>query len=102
MGAAMDDALRRLDSAVAALDAAVSRRLDAERSRGDLETELEIMREDRARLGAELDAATARLAEVEAAADEVGHRVGRAIGAVEDVLSRPEPPEAGAKPPEAG
>ncbi|RVU16899.1 DUF4164 domain-containing protein [Methylobacterium oryzihabitans] len=94
MGAAMDDALRRLDSAVAALDLAVSRRLDAERSRGDLETELEIMREDRVRLGAELDAVTARLAEVEAAADEVGHRVGRAIGAVEGVLARPEPPEA--------
>ncbi|TXN26038.1 DUF4164 family protein, partial [Methylobacterium sp. WL93] len=38
-----------------------------------------------------LDAASARLAEVEAAADTVGRRLDRAIGTVETVLARPDP-----------
>ncbi|MGY2050762.1 DUF4164 family protein [Methylobacterium sp. JK268] len=88
MSAAVDDALRRLEAAVALLDAAVTRRLDAERSRQDLETELGLMQEDRARLAAELDAALAQLAEAVAVTDDVEHRLGRAIGTVETVLTR--------------
>jgi uncharacterized protein YicC (UPF0701 family) len=88
MSAAVEDALRRLDAAVALLDAAVARRLDAERSRGDLEAELALMQEDRARLAAELDGTLARLAEAMAAADDVEHRLDRAIGTVEGVLGR--------------
>ena len=55
MTAAVEEALRRLEASVALLESAVARRLDAERSHSDLETELEIMRDDRARLAAELD-----------------------------------------------
>ena len=45
------------------------------------------MAEDRARLAAALDAASARLAEMEATTGEVGSRLDRAIGAVERVLT---------------
>lgn len=86
---AIDDALSRLETALVRLEAAVGQRFAAERDPSDLETELAIMGEDRARLGAELDAASARLAAVEAASDDVGHRLGRAIAAVEGVLAPP-------------
>lgn len=46
------------------------------------------MRDDRARLAAELDGATARLAEVQSVTEDVDHRLGRAIGTVEGVLGR--------------
>jgi len=91
MAASLDDAMKRLDAALGLLDAAISRRLDAERRRGDLETELQIMQDDRARLAMELDGATSRLVQVEAAAGDVERRVGRAIGAVREVLARAEP-----------
>ncbi|MCF4124276.1 DUF4164 domain-containing protein [Methylobacterium sp. SyP6R] len=88
MTAAVEEALRRLEASVSLLESAVTRRLDAERSHSDLETELEIMRDDRARLAAELDGATARLAEMQSVTEEVDHRLGRAIGTVEGVLGR--------------
>ena len=79
--------MRRLEAALGQLEASVSRRLEIERRRGDLETELQIMQDDRARLAVELEGTSARLAQVEAAADDVGHRVERALGAVRDVLA---------------
>lgn len=85
----IDNALLRLDTALTRLEAAVTRRFEAERDPSELETELAIMGEDRARLAAELDAASARLVQVEAAADDVEQRLGRAIHAVEGVLARP-------------
>lgn len=84
----LDDALRRLEAAIGLIEASVARRLDGERRRGDLETELQVMQDDRARLAGELDAATARLQRTEAAVEDVEGRLGRAIGAVEEVLSR--------------
>ncbi|KAB1075035.1 DUF4164 family protein [Methylobacterium planeticum] len=86
---AIDDALARLDTALGRLEATVDRRLEGERSPDERETELALMAEDRARLAAALDAASARLAEVEATADAVGQRLDRAIDAVEGVLTRP-------------
>jgi hypothetical protein len=80
--------MRRLDGALGHLEAAVSRRLDAEKSRGDLETELQIMQDDRARLAGELDGTLSRLTRAEAAAADVGVRVQRAMGAIRDVLAR--------------
>ena len=61
MAASLEDALKRLEGAIGQIEAAVSRRLEIERRRGDLETELQIMQDDRARLAVELDGATARL-----------------------------------------
>lgn len=84
----IDDALECLDAALLRLEAAVGRRLEADAEPDDRDTELTIMDEDRARLAAALDAASARLAEVEATAGVVGHRLDRAIVAVEDVLGR--------------
>ncbi len=94
MSFSLDDALKRLDGALDLLEASVARRLDAERRRGDLETELHIMQDDRSRLAVELDAALARLHRVEAAADDVGERIQRAMGAVRDVLAQADPADA--------
>ena len=90
MPPSLDDAMRRLDGALGHLEAAVSRRLDAEKSPGDLETELQIMQDDRARLAGELDGTLSRLNRAEAAAADVGVRVQRAMGAIRDVLTRAE------------
>jgi chromosome segregation ATPase len=87
MAASLEDALKRLDGAIGQLEAAVHRRLEVERRRGDLETELQIMQDDRARLAVELDSATARLNRTEAAARDVGERVQRAVDAIQDVLA---------------
>jgi predicted nucleic acid-binding Zn-ribbon protein len=83
----IDDALRRLETVLSRLEGAVAQRFEAERDPSDLETELAMMSEDRARLAAELDAASARLVEVEATSADVGERLGRAIAAVEGVLA---------------
>jgi predicted nucleic acid-binding Zn-ribbon protein len=88
--AALEEATRRLEAALGALEATVGRRLDLERRRGDLETELQIMQDDRARLAVELESATARLEQLENATGDVGRRVQRAIGAVREVLGRAE------------
>jgi predicted nucleic acid-binding Zn-ribbon protein len=90
MASSADDAMRRLEGALGLLEAAVTRRIEAERRRGDLETELQIMQDDRARLAAELDGTVARLRRVEAVADDVRRRVDRAIRAIRDVLGRSE------------
>ena len=93
MAGSLQDAMKRLDAALGLLEASITRRLEVERRRGDLETELQIMQDDRARLAVELDSAAARLGRVETAADDVERRVQRAIGAVQDVLARAEPAE---------
>jgi predicted nucleic acid-binding Zn-ribbon protein len=88
MAVSLDNGVRRLEAALGLLEAAVTRRLEAERRRGDLETELQIMQDDRARLAVELDGALARLHRVEAATSDIGRRVERAAGAIRDVLGR--------------
>ena len=86
----IDGALARLDAALARLEAGVARRVEADAAPDDRDLERALMAEDRARLAAALDAASARLAEVESTATEVGQRLDRAIGAVADVLARGE------------
>lgn len=86
----LDDAMIRLDSALSQLEAASQRRLEAERRRGDLETELTLMQDDRARLAAELDGTMARLSRVEGAANDVGKRLDRAMGTIRDVIETAE------------
>ena len=97
MSLTLDDAMKRLENALGLLEATIARRLDAERRRGDLETELQLMQDDRARLALELDGALTRLRRFEAAAEDVGERVRRAIGSVEEVLSGLEPSESEAE-----
>ncbi|MEE7449225.1 hypothetical protein MRF4_16250 [Methylobacterium radiotolerans] len=84
----IDDALSRLEAAINRLDAVVQRRLETDAQPDDRDAELALMDEDRARLAAALDAASARLATVSATTGEVGHRLDRAIETVQDVLGR--------------
>ena len=67
--------LARLNNALAALEGAVGRRLETEQNRADLEAGLAVMRDDRARLAVELDAALARVKMLEAASDAVDARL---------------------------
>ena len=84
----LDEAMKRLEVALGLLEASISRRLDADTRRGGLETELQLMQDDRARLAVELDGALTRLHRFEAATDDVSRRVRQAIGAVEIVLAQ--------------
>lgn len=86
MAIPLDEALVRLDASLGALEAAITRRLEAERSRADLETELQIMQDDRARLAVDLESASSRLESLEATTRDVEGRVGRALAAVRGVL----------------
>ena len=87
MATSIEDALKRLNVALGQLEVSLARRLDAERRRGDLDTELQIMQDDRARLAGELDAALARLDRMEAATQDVGRRVTRAAAAIREVVA---------------
>lgn len=84
----VSDALQHLDAALSRLEATVTRRLEAEAAPDDRDAELTLLGEDRSRLAAALDAASARLAQVEATSGEVGNRLDRAIAAVAGVLER--------------
>lgn len=84
------DAIGRLDLALAALEAALARRLDVEARRGDLETELSVMQDDRARLAADLDGALSRLERLEMAAADVDRRVERAMGEIRAAIAAAE------------
>ena len=90
MSPEIDTAARRLQSALGQLEAALGRRTGGGVRHPDLETELQLMQDDRARLSVELDSATARLNKVETATEHVGRRVSAAIGALKEVLGRAE------------
>lgn len=95
MSPEIEEAARRLQSALGQLEAALGRRTGGGVRHPDLETELQLMQDDRARLSVELESATARLSRVEVATEHVGQRVQVAIGALRDVLSRAERTHAG-------
>ena len=86
MARELEAAMTRLTAALAALDGAVARHLDIDGRTRDLETELQIMGEDRARLALELDSATVRLARLQSATDHVERRVQLAVVAIRTVL----------------
>ena len=81
-------AMRRLETALSRLEAAVALRVEADAGRGDRETELALMDEDRARLAEALDAASAQLAQMNIVTEDVDRRIERAMGTVEQVLQR--------------
>lgn len=87
----LEAVLKRLDSALTALEGAVVRRLEVERRSGDLETELALMQDDRARLAVELDGTLAKLNRLDAAAEDASRRVDVAMGAIRDVVGRASP-----------
>ncbi len=81
-----ESALKSLDASLGQLEAAAQRKLDLERRRGDLETELAIMQDDRSRLATDLDGTLSRLRRVEGAADDAVKRLDRAMLAINAVL----------------
>jgi hypothetical protein len=91
MSGVVDEAVQRLLAAIAVLETNVVRRLDAEHRKSDLETELQLMQDDRARLAMELESTAARLSRVDNATDHVERRVQTAIITIEGVLARAEP-----------
>ena len=86
----VDDALRRLKSALDLLDGAVERRLEGARAVNSLEGEVHRLGTDRSRLAQSLDAAEARAARLEEANKEVSRRLVAAMEAIREVLARHE------------
>ncbi len=83
----LDDAISGLNAALRQLETAAQRRLELERRRGDLETELSVMQDDRARLAVDLDGALTRLKGVEGAAGDALARLDRAMLAIQAAMA---------------
>jgi chromosome segregation ATPase len=84
----IDEAVRRLQSALDLLEGAVERRLEGAREVTDLEGELHRLGSDRSRLAQSLDAAEARSARIEDANREVSRRLVAAMESIREVLAR--------------
>ena len=82
----LDAALKRLAHALESLEAADERRAASERTRADLEEELAVMQDDRARLAAELDGALARNRALALANADVAGRLDHAEGILRGLL----------------
>ena len=83
---AIDAATRRLTLALDALDAAVERRVEADRGEVKLGDQLAALGADRSRLASELDAAAARSRKLENANREVARRLEAAMDNIRSVL----------------
>lgn len=83
---ALDAASKRLALALDALEAAVERRREADRSEQSLQAQLHALGADRSRLAAELDGAAARSREIEATNREVARRIDVAVAGIRSVL----------------
>ncbi len=86
----LERARRRLNAAIDTLEAAVNRRRDEDRHRDALEAQLQAFGSDRSKLADELDRARARSVDLEAANQEVGKRLERAMETIRSVLSTAE------------
>jgi Domain of unknown function (DUF4164) len=86
MSSILDQALTQLDAAFGQLEAAAQRRLELDRRRADMETELTLMQDDRARLAVDLDGALSRVQNVESLAGDAVKRIDSAMAAIRDVL----------------
>jgi chromosome segregation ATPase len=86
----IEAAAARLSLALDALDAAAERRREADRESQALAGQVHAIGSDRARLASELDEATARAKELEAANREVGARIDQAIATIRTVLESDE------------
>jgi len=84
----IDEALRRLESALELLEGAIERRLEGAREVSGLESELHRLGSDRSRLAQSLDAAEGRSARLEEANREVSRRLVAAMESIREVLAR--------------
>ena len=85
-GNVIDAATKRLALALDALEAAVERRRQADRSEAGLADQLHALGADRSRLASDLDAAVARSHALETANREIARRLDVAIGTIRSVL----------------
>ncbi len=83
---AIDMAVKRLALALDALDAAVERRREADRSEEALANQVQALGLDRTRLAAALDGETARSRRLESTNREIAERLDAAIASIQSVL----------------
>jgi hypothetical protein len=83
---AIDMAVKRLALALDALDAAVERRRDSDRSEEQLAAQVQTLGLDRTRLASALDGETARTRKLEATNREVAQRLDTAMASIQSVL----------------
>jgi hypothetical protein len=88
---AIDNAVKRLAQALDALDAAVERRREADRSEESLAAQVQALGLDRTRLADTLDGEAARARKLEAANREIAQRLDTAIASIQSVLDSSEP-----------
>ena len=82
----VDQAVRRLALALDSLDAAVERRLHADRSEEGLASQVQTLGVDRIRLAEALDNETARSRQLEAVNREIAQRLDSAMATIQSVL----------------
>jgi hypothetical protein len=83
---ALEQASRRLQMAIDALEAAVTRRLDDDSRRDGLEAQIQAYGSDRSKLADELDRLRARSADLEAVNREVSRRLDVAVETIRCAL----------------
>ena len=83
---AIDMAVKRLALALDALDAAVERRRDSDRSEEALAAQVQTLGLDRTRLALALDGETARTRKLEATNREIAQRLDTAMASIQSVL----------------
>lgn len=88
--AVLEKARRRLSSALDLLEAAINRRREGDRQRGELEAQIQAFGSDRSRLAGELDHARANLSSLEATNREVAQRLDQAVDTIRAVLEAQE------------
>jgi hypothetical protein len=81
-----DPSLKRLRAAIDLLEAAVERRARQESARADIQEELALTQDDRARLAVELDGALERNRGLLAANNEAAKRLSRAGAAIRSII----------------
>lgn len=83
----IEKARKRLASALDLLEAAVNRRREVDRQRGELEAQIQAFGADRSRLAGELDRSRTHTATLEATNHEVAQRLDQAMDTIRAVLS---------------
>jgi SOS response regulatory protein OraA/RecX len=83
---AVDAAVKRLALAIDALDAAVERRREGDRSEDRLAQQLQALGIDRTRLAEALDAETAHTKQLTASNREIAQRLEAAMSSIQSVL----------------
>jgi predicted nucleic acid-binding Zn-ribbon protein len=83
---AIDTATKRLTQALDALDSAVDRRIEIDRSRAILTDQIHALDADRAKLAADLDTETARARQLETANRDIARRLDAAMENIRLVL----------------